>query len=237
MHHQLRTRNQRAQHCMRNRFKFSATAMSFAVSLVIVATCAIVGNFASERQLDNTAPVEAHRYIAKTPTTPAVEPKKSTESALAAYIARRWQVTLDTAHRVVGLAHESAESHGLDPLLVLAVVARESSFQHNGNAGPLVAAVPDSAVNPAVAHGLMQVAGRWHPEKMPVDEAGNMRVTTEAENLRIGSQILSEYLARDKGNVTRALQRYNGNLEDEEQRFATYVLRVRAQLAKVAGPV
>jgi len=56
----------------------------------------------------------------------------------------------------------------------------------------------------------MQVVGRFHVEKMPVDSNGDMRVTTDAENLYIGSQILSEYLHREHGNLATcpaALQR------------------------------
>jgi hypothetical protein len=161
--------------------------------------------------------------------------RRSTEAALASYIATRWQVGAGFARRVVRMAYTAADSHSLDPLLVLAVVARESSFQHNGNAGNLEANVDIEAIDPRVAHVLMQVAGRFHPEKMPVDESGGMRVTTDEENLHIGSQILSEYLQRDRGNLTRALQRYNGNLADTDVRFARYVLRVRDQLAKVVA--
>lgn len=157
------------------------------------------------------------------------------EHALSAYIAGRWKVEPQTAQRVVQLAREAAKIHELDPLLVLAVVARESSFQHNGNAGNLNPDVESDDIDPGWAHGLMQVAGRFHPEKMPVDEHGNMRVTTDEENLQIGSRILKEYLQRDRGNLTRALQRYNGNLVEGDTRFASYVLRVRTQLAKVAA--
>lgn len=211
----------------------SFASATLAASIALVALCAAVALTAPGPELDNTAPAEALSRTAKAPE--AASAPQATNVALAGYIARRWQVTTDTAHRVIRLAYWAAATHGLDPMLVLAVVARESSFQHNGNAGRLLTAVPDVDVDPKVAHGLMQVAGRHHPEKMPLDDDGRMRVTTESENLLIGSQILSEYLTRDRGDVRRALQRYNGNLADEESRFATYVLRVRAQLAKVVA--
>lgn len=162
-------------------------------------------------------------------------PLNPEEHALSAYIAERWKVELIAAQRVVQLASGAAKAHELDPLLVLAVVARESSFQHIGNAGNFSSDVEDDDIDPAWAHGLMQVAGRFHPEKMPVDERGNMRVTTDEENLHIGSRILKEYLQRDRGNLTRALQRYNGNLVEGDTRFASYVLRVRTQLARAAA--
>lgn len=157
------------------------------------------------------------------------------EAALAGYIASRWQVGIEFARRVVRMARSAADSHSLDPLLVLAVVARESSFQNTGNVGSRQAPVSVADVDPLWAHGLMQVAGRFHPDKMPTNSDGIMRVTTDDENLRIGSQILSEYLRRDGGDLTRALQRYNGNMTDIDRRFARYVLRVRAQLAQVVA--
>lgn len=155
-------------------------------------------------------------------------------TALPGYIAKRWGIDVIDARDLVRLARQAAESNALDPLLVLAVIARESSFQHNGNAGTLRADVADAAIDPRFAHGLMQVAGRHHDDKMPKDAAGRMRVTTAEENVHIGSRILREYLERDGGNVSRALQRYNGNLADPDRRFASYVLRVRDHLERVA---
>lgn len=155
-------------------------------------------------------------------------------TALPAYIASRWSIDPVDARQLVALARRAAESHSLDPYLVLAVIARESSFRHNGNAGTLRAGVPDVEVNPEVAHGLMQVAGRYHVEKMPTDAGGRMRVTTAEENVDIGSRILREYLERDSGNVSRALQRYNGSLGDPEKRFSNYVLRVRDRFERAA---
>lgn len=157
------------------------------------------------------------------------------ESDLADHIAEKWLVELESAKRIVSLAYQAAQSADLDPLLILAVVARESAFKFNGNAGNLKVQVPGRSIDPAWAHGLMQIAGRFHPEKMPLDAHGNMRVTTDEENLHIGSRILREYLDRSRGNLTHALQRYNGNLVPGDTRFARYVLRVRDQFAAVTA--
>lgn len=206
----------------------------------IMALVLVAGALASTHTLPLTPPYSAIEF--NTGQSPATGPLPSQparlnveEHALSDYIAGRWKVEGATARRVVQLAREAAKAHELDPLLVLAVVARESSFQHNGNAGNLNSDVESADIDPGWAHGLMQVAGRFHPEKMPVDEHGNMRVTTDEENLHIGSRILKEYLQRDRGDLTRALQRYNGNLVEGDTRFASYVLRVRTQLAKVAA--
>lgn len=155
-------------------------------------------------------------------------------TALPQYISSRWSIATSDARELVSLARRAAESHELDPYLVLAVIARESSFRHNGNAGSLRAGVPDADIDPGIAHGLMQVAGRFHEDKMPRDSVGRMRVTTAQENIDIGTRILREYLKQDGGNVSRALQRYNGNLSDPDRRFASYVLRVRDRFERAA---
>lgn len=153
--------------------------------------------------------------------------------ALGDYIAERWNIDPKSATRVVRMADGAAKAHNVDLLLVLAVVARESAFQYRGNAFDMRLNALTRTVNPDVAHGLMQVAGRYHPEKMPVDSNGRRRVTTDQENVQIGTQILSEYIALEDGNVARALQRYNGNTTDAERRFSSYVLRVRKDLEKI----
>lgn len=162
---------------------------------------------------------------------PIEKPPSSAEVTLASYISARWDITIQAAERIVHLSQRAATTTQVDPLLVLAIVARESAFRYVGNAGDLNPRTARSQIDPGVAHGLMQVAGRYHPEKMPTDASGKMRLTTDAENLHIGAQILREYLDRERGNLTRALQRYNGNLVPGDYRFSEWVLRVRDQLA------
>lgn len=150
---------------------------------------------------------------------------------LSEYISRTWRVSRHEAQRIVKLANAAALRAEVDPVLVLAVVARESSFRQTGNA---LNQDPDASVNPAWAHGFMQVAGRFHPGRMPVGQDGRMRVTTDAENLRIGAQILRDYLESEGGDLVRALQRYNGNPTDVTRRFSSYVLRVKRDLELAA---
>lgn len=157
---------------------------------------------------------------------------KERDQALIAYVSDRWNLDPGLASEIVVTANKAAAVESVDPLLVLAVIAQESTFVHTGNAGNMSESVEDSEVDPLVAHGLMQVAGRSHPEKMPVDALGRIRVTTTAENIFIGTKVLAEYLRRESGNLTRALQRYNGNMEDSSARFATKVVRYQGQLRR-----
>ena len=177
-----------------------------------------------------TSQAAARLEPAASPALPAAKPKGA--ESLSAYVADRWSIGQEQALRLVNMAHRAAAEHAVDPLLLLAVAARESGFQYTGNAGSLDAEPNPKKVDPGTAHGLMQVAGRFHPDKMPVDSRGRMRVTTDEENLNIGAQLLRENLSLDQGDVGRALQRYNGNLRDAGQRFARYVLKVRRDLQR-----
>ncbi|MDO8207079.1 MAG: lytic transglycosylase domain-containing protein [Gallionella sp.] len=91
--------------------------------------------------------------------------------------------------------HYEATRAGLDPQLVLGLIEVESGFKKY-------------AVSSAGARGYMQVMPFW------VKEIG----TTEQDlfhlriNLRYGCTILRHYLDIEKGDLFRALGRYNGSL-------------------------
>ena len=91
--------------------------------------------------------------------------------------------------------HYEATRAGLDPQLVMGLIEVESGFKKY-------------AVSSAGARGYMQVMPFW------VKEIG----TTEQDlfhlriNLRYGCTILRHYLDIEKGDLYRALGRYNGSL-------------------------
>lgn len=90
--------------------------------------------------------------------------------------------------------HYEASRAQLDPNLVLAVIDVESNFN-------------PYAISSAGARGLMQVMPFWLKEiGKPGDSLFDIRT-----NLRYGCTILKHYLKKEKGNITRALARYNGS--------------------------
>ncbi|MGE8497587.1 MAG: lytic transglycosylase domain-containing protein [Pseudomonas sp.] len=93
------------------------------------------------------------------------------------------------------LIHREASKAGVRPDLVVALIHAESHFDR-------------FAVSSAGAQGMMQVMPFWKAELgRPQDN-----LTDNATNLRYGCTILSFYLRKENGNVSRALARYNGSL-------------------------
>jgi soluble lytic murein transglycosylase-like protein len=91
--------------------------------------------------------------------------------------------------------HYEATRAGLDPQLVLGLIQVESGFRKY-------------AVSSAGAKGYMQVMPFWVKViGQPQDNLFHMRT-----NLRYGCTILRHYLDIEKGNLFRALGRYNGSL-------------------------
>lgn len=91
--------------------------------------------------------------------------------------------------------HREASRARLEPELVLALIQVESNFDR-------------FAISTAGARGLMQIMPFW------LDEIGRpddnlFHIST---NLRFGCTILRIYLDRERGNVRRALARYNGSV-------------------------
>jgi len=95
--------------------------------------------------------------------------------------------------------HYEATRAGLDPQLVLAIIQIESNYRKY-------------AVSSAGARGYMQVMPFWISLiGRPGDNLFSLRT-----NLRYGCIILRHYLDREKGNLDRALGRYNGSLGKPE---------------------
>jgi soluble lytic murein transglycosylase-like protein len=91
--------------------------------------------------------------------------------------------------------HYEATRAGLDPELVLGLIEVESGFRKY-------------AVSSASARGLMQVMPFW-VEVLGAKEHNLFHLRT---NLRYGCTILRHYLDTERGDLFRALGRYNGSL-------------------------
>ena len=93
------------------------------------------------------------------------------------------------------LVHMEAKRVDLPPELILAVIEVESYFDRY-------------AISVAGARGLMQIMPFWKEE---IGRPGDNLLHTDT-NLRYGCTILRFYYDKEKGDLQRALGRYNGSL-------------------------
>ena len=135
--------------------------------------------------------------------------------AVVDYIAHRYRVSAMAVTPLIRTARDAAESAGLDPLLVVAVIGVESGFNPYS----------ESVVG---AQGLMQVIGKYHPEKLGPDADRSTLLDPEA-NIQIGVQVLKESIRR-AGNVQAGLQQYAGAGDDADQVYASKVLAERQRM-------
>lgn len=142
------------------------------------------------------------------------------QAAVAQWLSRRYRVALEPVSRLVQEAWHLGERAGLDPTLILAVVAIESRFN-------------PFAQSPVGAQGLMQVMTRVHTDKYE-PFGGAHAAFDPVANLRVGVQVLKEYIARS-GSVEDGLRWYVGaaNL-DSDGGYVGRVLGEQSKLAQVA---
>jgi soluble lytic murein transglycosylase-like protein len=126
----------------------------------------------------------------------------------------------DPAFRIELLktVHYEATRAGLDPQLVLGIIHVESGFKKY-------------AVSKAGARGLMQVMPFW----VNLIGEGEHNLFHLRTNIRYGCVILRHYLDIEKGDLYRALGRYNGSLGRPE--YPNLVLAAWRGTFKYQGPL
>ena len=135
------------------------------------------------------------------------------------WVARRYRVSSVALEPVLAEAENSAREFGLDPLLIVAMMAIESSFN------------PYAESNMG-AQGLMQVIPRWHMDKIGED-AGEDALFDPVLNVQVGTLVLVEGLQR-YGSLQAALQYYGGARNDPEARYSKRVLAMKERIASAA---
>ncbi|MGX6998434.1 lytic transglycosylase domain-containing protein [Caballeronia sp. KNU42] len=148
---------------------------------------------------------------------PASIEASSSESPQVADVAsvlwRQFRVARQEATLIARAVISAANEYAMSPALLLAVIATESGFDRQ-------------AVSVAGAQGLMQILPAAHPQ---VFASGN-DMTEPAENVRIGSSILREYLDASGGDLGVALKRYSGGGKGYAQRVAFRMKQFSASL-------
>jgi len=143
------------------------------------------------------------------------------QAAVASWIARRYRVAPEPVSRLVKEAWAVGQRAKLDPTLILAIMAIESSFN-------------PFAQSSVGAQGLMQVMTRVHDDKYHAF-GGTLAAFDPVTNLRVGVQVLKECIAR-AGSLEGGLRFYVGaaNLIDDGG-YAGKVLAEQTYLRSVAS--
>lgn len=140
--------------------------------------------------------------------------------------ARRYRLSAAALEPIFVVAELAARERNLDPLLVIAVIGIESSFN------PLAQSV-------AGAQGLMQIIPRFHVDKLPPEKrfgaAEKLALFDPATNIHVGTQALHEYI-RAGGGVAEGLQQFAGATGDPEKGYTAKVLAELERLGPSARP-
>lgn len=168
----------------------------------------LTANVGSAPVITGTIPVAPVFQPIQVPAVPTVP----TQDAVSEYLRKEWKLASGYANKVSEAIYQAAERYNVDPLLLMAIAAAESSFNHIGN--------PNGKADPREPFGIMQIAGKYHAEKFP---GGKVKATSVSENIFLGARILREYLDIEEGNERRALLRYNGTLNVSDR----YYQRIR----------
>ncbi len=143
------------------------------------------------------------------------------QAAVARWLSQRYRVAPEPVSRLVQEAWKVGQKANLDPTLILAIMAIESSFN------PFA----QSAVG---AQGLMQVMTKVHNDKYEAF-GGNHAAFDPVTNLRVGVQVLKECISR-AGSLEAGLRYYVGAAnQTEDGGYAVKVLTEQNALKLVAS--
>ncbi len=149
---------------------------------------------------------------------PAADNENPEYRTLAVYLSRRYKVAQEATEQLVGAAHEAGNRTGLDPLLLLAVMAVESRFN------PIAESVMG-------AKGLMQVIPRFHQDKLNA-LGGEDSVFDPMTNIMVGARILKDAVRRG-GGLIPGLQLYAGAFGDDSQQYAQKVIAEKQRMQQM----
>ena len=141
------------------------------------------------------------------------------QAAVAEYIARKYRVAATATGQLVKAAYQTGKEVGIDPLLILGVMAIESSFNPFAESG-------------MGAQGLMQVMTKVHQDKYEVMGGVNAALNPYA-NIKVGALVLKDCIARG-GSIEGGLKLYVGAVTQGDGGYGSKVLAERSRLRMVA---
>lgn len=141
------------------------------------------------------------------------------QALVATYLARRYRVAQEPVGQLVKAAFQTGRDVGLDPLLLLAVMAIESGFNPYAESG-------------VGAQGLMQVMSKVHSDKFEYF-GGTNAALQPLVNIQVGALVLKDCIARG-GTLAGGLRLYVGSSSPDDGGYGAKVVAERDRLRDVA---
>ncbi len=141
------------------------------------------------------------------------------QTLVTSYLARRYHVAQEPVGELVKAAFDTGRQVGLDPLLLLAVMAIESGFNPYAESG-------------VGAQGLMQVMSKVHSDKFQYF-GGTGAALEPLANITVGAVVLKDCIARG-GSLPDGLRLYVGSTSQDDGGYGAKVMAERGRLRDVA---
>ena len=179
----------------------------------------LMGWLQSRKPAPEATDLEPTAIDRTTAASPHVLPKP--QAAVAYWLSKKYRVAAEPLSVLVAEAFDLGKKTKLDPTLILAIMAVESSFN-------------PFAQSQVGAQGLMQVMTRVHGEKYE-RAGGTLTAFDPVTNMRVGVKVLQECIAR-AGSLEGGLRHYVGaaNLPDDGG-YAGKVLAENERLRQVVA--
>jgi hypothetical protein len=179
----------------------------------------LMGWLQSRKPAPEATDLEPTAIERTTAASPADLPKQ--QAAVAYWLSKKYRVAAEPLSVLVAEAYGIGKRTKIDPTLILAIMAVESSFN-------------PFAQSQVGAQGLMQVMTRVHGDKYE-SAGGTLTAFDPVTNMRVGVKVLQECIAR-AGSLEGGLRYYVGaaNLEDDGG-YAGKVMAEHERLLQVAN--
>ena len=171
-----------------------------------------------ERQDESDDSSDVDAVDRATATDPRSLPKQ--QANIAYWLSRKYRVAPEPISALVAEAYDIGQQKRIDPTLILAVMAIESSFN-------------PFAQSTMGAQGLMQVRTEVHTDKYD-NFGGDFAAFDPVANLRVGVEVLREAIQRN-GGIEAGLRQYVGAaLSGEDGGYVNKVLAEQQRIKDVA---